>query len=169
MSPGRVFHPVSGPELESWVRHRILEVLRGKAGLVAGGMRRSATLRGLSTKARKPMDTCARYLITYSPYLRYNRYLAKGLPIATGVIEGACRHLVKDRMDVTCARWSLTGAEAVLRLRALRSSRDFDEYWVFHEACEHARIHQARYAGGTVPPTTASIPTRKRAHLKVIK
>ena len=168
-SAGRVFHQKSGPELENWVRHRILEVLRGKAGLIAGGMRRSATRRGLSAKAREPADICARYLLNNSPYLRYNRYLSNGLPIASGVIEGACRHLVKDRMDVTGARWSLTGAEAVLRLRALRSSRDFNEYWGFHEAREHVRIHQARYAGGTVPHTTASIPTRKRAHLKIIK
>ena len=155
--------------MENRVRHRILEVLRGKAGLVAGGMRRSATLRNLPVTTRKPVDTCARYLTTYSPYLRYNRYLAKGMPIATGVIEGACRHLVKDRMEVTGARWGLTSAEAVLRLRALRSSRDFDEYWFFHETREYVRIHQARYAGGTVPATTASTPTRKRAHLKLIK
>jgi len=101
--------------------------------------------------------------------LRYDRYLAKGLPVATGVIEGACRHLVKDRMAVTGARWSLNGAEAVLRLRALRSSRDFDEYWTFHEAREYERNHQALYAGGIVSPTTASFLTVKRNHLKVIK
>ena len=83
-SAGRVFHPESGPELESWVRHRILEVLRGKASLMAGGMRRSATLRGLSANARKPVDICARYLLTYAPYLRYDRYLNQGLPIAQG-------------------------------------------------------------------------------------
>jgi hypothetical protein len=166
---GRVFHPNSGPDLQSWVRYRILEVLRGKAGFVAGGMRRSATLRQLSDEDREPVDTCARYLLTYSPYLRYNHYLAKGLPIATGVIEGACRHLVKDRMDVTGARWSLTGAEAVLRLRALRSSGDFDEYWTFHEAREYERNHRALYAGGIVPPTNASFSTAKRALLKVIK
>ena len=168
-SAGRAFHPESGPELESWVQHRLLEVLRGKASLMAGGMRRSATLRGLSANDRKPVDICANYLLTYAPYLRYDRYLDQGLPIASGVIEGACRHLVKDRMDVTGARWSLSGAEAVLRLRALRSSHDFDEYWPFHETCEHERTHQARYAGGIVPPTTASHPNRKRAHLKVIK
>jgi len=166
---GRAFHPESGPELESWVRHRLLEVLRGKAGLMAGGMRRSATLRGLSPGARKPVDTCARYLCNHSAYLRYDSYLAQGFPIATGVIEGACRHLVKDRMDVTGARWSLTGAEAVLRLRALRSSHDFDEYWIFHETREYERTHQALYASGIVPSTTASFPARKRAHLKVIK
>ena len=166
---GRVFHPASGPELENWVRHRLLETLRGKAVLMAGGMRRSATLRGLSAKAREPMDICARYLSNHAPYLRYDRYLAKGLPVATGVIEGACRHLVKDRMAVTGARWSINGAEAVLRLRALRSSRDFDEYWSFHEAREYERNHQALYAGRIVPPASASLSIIKRDHLKVIK
>ena len=95
---GRVFHPESGPELEGWVGKRILEILRGKAGYMAGGMRRSATLRGLSKKAREAVDACARYLLNHTPYLRYEQYLAQGFPIATGVIEGACRHLVKDRM-----------------------------------------------------------------------
>ncbi|MBC8504109.1 MAG: ISKra4 family transposase [Chloroflexi bacterium] len=165
----RAFHPEPGAELENWVQHRLLEILRGKAGLMAGGMRRSATLRGLSAKAREPVDDCARYLSNHSPYLRYDCYLGKGLPIATGVIEGACRHLVKDRMAVTGARWSLDGAEAVLRLRALRSSRDFDEYWTFHEAREYERNHQTLYAYGIVPRTTASPSTVKRDHLKVIK
>lgn len=166
---GRAFHSASGPELESWVRHRLLEILRGKAGLVAGGMRRSATRRTLSPKAREPVDTCARYLLKYAPYLHYDRYLSQGLPIATGVIEGACRHLVKDRMDVTGARWSLTGAEAVLRLRALRSSHDFDEYWTFHEAKEYERNHRSLYANDIVPPTFKPRQTRKRDHLKAIK
>jgi len=168
---GRVFHPASGPELESWVEYRLLEILRGKAGWVAGGMRRSATRQALSSKEREPVDICATYLLNHSAYLRYDRYLSQGLPVATGVIEGACRHLVKDRMAVTGARWSLTGAEAVLRLRALRSSRDFDEYWAFHEAREYERNHQSFYAGGIVPATTASLatPTRKRNHLKVIR
>ena len=147
----------------------MLETLRGKAGLMAGGMRRSATLRGLSVKAREPVDVCARYLSNHSPYLRYDHYLANGLPVATGVIEGACRHLVKDRMAVTGARWSLNGAEAVLRLRALRSSRDFEEYWTFHEAREYERKHQSLYADGIVPPTIGSRPAYKRTNLKVIK
>ena len=166
---GRVFHPQAGPELESWVRVRILEILRGKAGYVAGGMRRSATRRNLAAADRRPVDTSANYLLTYAPYLKYNHYLAQGFPIATGVIEGACRHLVKDRMEVTGARWSLTGAEAVLRLRALRSSHDFDEYWAFHEAKEYERNHQDRYLDATVPPTTPTRPARKRSQLKRIK
>jgi hypothetical protein len=162
---GRAFHPEAGAELEGWVRIRLREILRGKAGYVAGGMRRSATLRTLGSAERKPVDACANYLLTYAPYLRYNLYLAQGFPIATGVIEGACRHLVKDRMEVTGARWSLNGAEAVLRLRALRSSHHFDEYWSFHEAREYERNHRALYAGGIVPPTLKKPRlTRKRDH-----
>jgi hypothetical protein len=166
---GRVFHSESGPELESWVEDRLLKILEGKAGLMAGGMRRSATRRKLSAEDRKTVDTCAGYLHGHAPYLRYDRYLAQGLPVATGVIEGACRHLVKDRMDVTGARWSLTGAEAVLRLRALKSSHDFEEYWTFHEACEHEKNHKNLYAGGRIPAVISPKQNPKRGHLKVIK
>ena len=167
---GRVFHPQGGRELEDWVDHRILKILEGKAGHVAGGMRRSATKRKLSAEIRKPVDKCARYLSNHLPYLRYDQYLSQGLPIATGVIEGACRHLVKDRMEKTGARWSLTGAEAILSLRALRCSNDFDEYWQFHEAREYERTHQARYAEGIVPKTTRSTPPpKKRVPLRRIK
>ena len=58
-------------------------------------MRRSATRKGLSGKERQLVDKCATYLLNNSPYLRYDRYLAEGVPIGTGVIEGACRHIVK--------------------------------------------------------------------------
>jgi hypothetical protein len=172
---GRSFHPESGSELESWVAHRLLEILRGKAGLMAGGMRRSATRQGLSEKVREPVDICASYLLNHAPYLCYDLFLSQGLPVATGVIEGACRHLVKDRMDVTGARWSLKGAEAVLRLRALKSSHDFEEYWRFHEGCEYERNHKNLYADGKVPSVIrlkqkqSSKQYRKRDHLKVIK
>jgi len=166
---GRAFHPEGSEALEKWVQQRLLETLRGNAGQVAGGMRRSATLRALPSAQRKPVDLCAHYLRTYAPYLKYNLYLAQGFPIATGLIEGACRHLVKDRMDVTGARWSLTGAEAILRLRALRSSQDFDEYWMFHENSEYERNHKNLYANGKVPPTISRPLTHKRPHLKLLK
>ena len=149
------FHDEGSPEAEQWVSERLLQILRGKASLVAGGMRRSATCRGLTDSKRAAVDTCADYLINYGPFLRYDEYLAAGLPIATGVIEGACRHLIQDRMGITGARWSLQGAEAVLRARALRSSGDFDEYWGFHRAAELRRNHLCRYADGQVPETRA--------------
>jgi hypothetical protein len=166
---GRAFHPESGTELEKWVQHRLQKILEGKAGHMAGGMRRSATRKQLNSKERAPVDKCATYLLNKSPYLRYDRYLADGLPIATGVIEGACRHLVKDRMEITGAKWGLQGAEAVLRLRALRASKDFDEYWLFHEECEYKRNHQDHYSDGVVPSTTNSRSAESKAKFRVIK
>ena len=166
---GRAFHPKSGPELEKWVQYRMVKILEGKAGLMAGGMRRSATIKKLTEKEREPVESCANYLKNKAPYLKYHQYLDLGFPIATGVIEGACRHLVKDRMDITGAKWRLASAEAVLRLRALRSSNDFDEYWDFHEACEHKRNHQALYQDGKIPTTKIPQPSSRRGHLKVIK
>lgn len=157
-------------EQDRWTRERLLEILRGKASRVAAGMRRSATLRRMGVE-RKPVDECADYLLHYSPYLQYDKALAEGVPIATGVIEGACRHLIEDRMNLTGARWSLTGAEAVLRLRALRSSDDFDAYWKFHEQQEYQRHHASRYADHcvpeTVPPATTSSP-RSGPALKIV-
>jgi hypothetical protein len=92
------------------------------------------------------VDKCADYLEKYDTLLDYDDFLSQGLPIATGVIEGACRHLIKDRMDLTGARWRLKRAEAVLRIRSLRSSGDFDSYWMFHQARQQERNHSYRYA-----------------------
>ena len=151
----------------------LLEILRGKASLVAAGTRRSATLRAMTAAERQPVDECADYLLHYSPYLQYDKALAAGVPIATGVIEGTCRHLVEDRMNLTGARWSLTGAEAVLRLRALRSSNDFDAYWEFHEQQEYERNHASHYANHRAPETVPSAAflsqPNRRGTLKIIK
>jgi hypothetical protein len=132
---------------EEWVTERASAILQGRSSEVAGGIRRSATKRGFLPEKRKGADACADYLIAKRSMLRYHRYLRDGLPIATGVIEGACRHLIVDRLDITGARWSVRGAEAILRLRSLRSSGDFDDYWGFHVKAEHARNHASRYAG----------------------
>jgi hypothetical protein len=160
------FHPQSSPEAEKWVEDRLLALLSGRAaGEIARSLRGMIVRHGLDAKAAKPVVKCANYLIKNSRWLHYDRALAEGLPIATGVIEGACRHLVQDRMGRTGARWSLTGAEAVLRLRALRASGDFDDYWQFHIAKEHERTHASRYADGAVPnPLPPSRP-----HLRIVK
>lgn len=147
---------------------RLLRVLQSKASHVAAGMRRSATLQGFTKEQRRPIDRCANYLLKYARYMRYDRYLAAGYPIATGVIEGACRYLVKDRMDITGARWSLVGAEAVLRLRALRASGDFDAYWTFHEAQELQRNHLNSYADHVIPPTQLPSELYSKPTLRVV-
>lgn len=139
------FNAAGTPEAEAWVNKRILLILEGKSSDVAAGMRRSATLRGLSKKARKPVDTCANYLLKNRDMLKYDQYLEQGLPIATGAIEGACRYLVKDRMDITGARWGLERAEAILKLRSIKSSEDFASYWKFYKAQSHKRLYASQY------------------------
>ncbi len=136
---------------KAWVNERLLKVLEGKGGDVAAGIRRSATRRALEQSIREPVDQCANYLLKYKAHLRYHHYLQAGLPIATGVIEGACRHLVKDRMEITGAKWRLQGAEAVLKLRALQCSADFDEYWAFHQHQELHRNHASLYTRQHIP------------------
>jgi hypothetical protein len=101
------FHARGSHAAEDWVRERLLEIPRGHCSLVAAGMRRSATLRKLPQADRAPVDTCADYLLKYADFLRYDEYLANGLPIASGVIEGACRYLVQDRMGITGRESSL--------------------------------------------------------------
>jgi hypothetical protein len=133
------FHGEGTEQAERWVMQRALAVLEGKASDVAAGMRRSATRKDLSQQARVPVDKCADYLLKNKDRLDYATALENGWPIATGVIEGACRHLVKDRMEITGARWSLDGAEAVLQLRSLHASGDLADYMAFHRRQERER------------------------------
>ena len=145
------FHHEGDPAAEAWVAGKARAILAGNARRVATSIRRQATTARLSTARRAGADTCATYLTNKTPYLDYPTALADGWPIATGVIEGACRHIVADRLDITGARWGLTGAEAILKLRALRSNGDFDTYWTWHQAQERRRVHQTRYADNALP------------------
>ena len=165
---GIALHGEGEPATERWVSERLLEILRGNSSVVAAGMRRSASLRGMKTNDRLAVDDCADYLLKYRPYLQYHKYLADGLPISTAVIEGACRHLVKDRMDITGACWGLRGAEAVLKLRSLGASRDLEAYWAFHENAEHVRNHLDLYAAAP-PPTVMPLKVVGRAHLSLVR
>ena len=133
------------------MRDKALAVLEGHATDVAAGIRRRATTAKLPTAKRTKAGTCAKYLCNKAPYLDYPTALAAGWPIASGVIEGTCRYLVADRMDITGARWSVDGAEAVLKLRAVRTNGDFDTYWQWHLTKEHERVHQSHYAHGIIP------------------
>lgn len=157
------FNPAGTTEAEEWVTKRLVMLLEGAdPSYVAGGIRRSATL--LAITDRKAADTCANYLTKYRDHIRYGDAIAAGLPIASGVIEGACRYLVRDRMDKTGARWSTKGAEAILQLRALRANGDFDAYWRFHLAAEYERNHASHYAAQTVPN-----PLTTTCHLRRVK
>jgi hypothetical protein len=120
------------------------DLLEGHAPRVVADL--NAHLRARA--ADKPavgLQRAAAYLHAKQPYLNYHIALTLGWPIATGVIEGCCRYLVKDRLDVTGARWSLPGAEAILLLRAVIANGDFDQYWQFHLNREYQRTHVSRY------------------------
>ena len=134
-------HDAGDPAAEDWVAARALAVLAGDSARTAQEITAEAGLAGLTQGRRTGADACARYLNARHEYLRYGQALAEGWPIATGVIEGACRHLIADRLDIGGARWGLDGAEAVLTLRAVISNGDFEEYWRFHLAREHQRLY----------------------------
>ena len=138
------FFAEGDPAVEQWIAKYLRMILRGRANSVAAAIRRSATARKLVKRTN--VDKAASYFLNNQALMRYDEYLRDGLPIGTGVIEGACRYLVKDRMDITGARWSLDGAEAVLLLRSLAVSEDLERYWTFHEAREFERNHRPHYA-----------------------
>lgn len=163
---GKALLPNDKAARHTWVWERLTSILWGEASTVAAGMRRSATMRKLDDRERKDVDVCANYLLKYQAYMRYHLALADGLPIGSGVVEGACRHAVKDRMAVTGARWGLEGGEAVLRLRALRSNGDLDDFFDWKEAREHAEIHLSRYAEAKPPALVG--PGREKPPLRLV-
>jgi hypothetical protein len=136
-------HPQDPEKREQWVRDRTFELMNGNAQNVASGLRRAATRADLDQKKREPVDTAANYIQNNKQRLKYDESLEQGLPIATGVIEGACRHIVKDRMDLTGARWRLKSADAVLKLRSLKASGDLSEYLQLHFLKEEERNYGA--------------------------
>lgn len=118
---------------EAFARDRLLRILQGDAKGVITGLRRMATQHDLHGRPRQEIDTVCGDFEAHRNRMKYDEYLAAGYPIATGVIEGACRHLVKDRMERSGMRWTLEGAQAMLNLRALRQSSYWDQFHQ-HEA-----------------------------------
>jgi hypothetical protein len=144
------FHAPRDPAMEDRVTAQALDILHGRAAEVIARIARLT-----EDHPPKPGGEHAKiirktlhYLTAKQPYLDYPRALAAGWPIATGVIEGACRHLVADRMGITGARWGLQGAQAMLWLRAIAASGDTSAYWHWHIAQEHQRNHLSRYQPG---------------------
>jgi hypothetical protein len=141
------FHPPRDPAMEDWVTAQALDILHGRTADVIARIARLTEEhppRPGSEHAKIIRKTLS-YLRNKQAFMDYPRALANGWPIATGVIEGACRHLVQDRMGITGARWSLPGAQAMLWLRAINASGDTSAYWDWHITREHQRNHLSRY------------------------
>jgi hypothetical protein len=144
------FHAPRDPAAETWVTAQGLDILHGQVPQVISRIRAltAAHPPRPGSEHDKIIARTLTYLTAKTPYLDYPRALAAGWPIATGVIEGACRHLVNDRMGITGARWGLEGAQAILWLRAIRANGDLDTYWAYHIEQEHHRNHLSRYQPG---------------------
>jgi hypothetical protein len=121
---------------EDFVRARLVRVLRGEAGGVIRGLREMATKRGLAGAKRRTVAAVCGYLEANLERLRYDEYLRAGYPIATGVVEGACRHLIKDRMERAGMHWTVVGAQAMLDVRSIYVSglwEAYQQYWIEQE------------------------------------
>lgn len=132
-----------GPQRDPWVRKQTLHILSGQTDQVIAHLRTLAE-HSKRTKAQcKALETAANYFQRNLAYMRYQHYLAQGWPIASGVIEGACRHLVKDRCELSGMRWTKDGAENLLRLRAVAENGDWDAYHHFRRQQRHQRLYHS--------------------------
>lgn len=126
---------------ESWVKEQTLQILSGSTQDVIDELRRLRSLHKCTKAQMESLDTTANYFERNLPYMRYDHYLSMGWPIASGVIEGACRHFVKDRFELSGMRWTQDGAESLLRLRAVSINDDWDDYHDFRKQQRHQQLY----------------------------
>jgi hypothetical protein len=139
-----VFYREGSPEAEAFARQRILRVLQGQVAGVVRGLRAMGTKRGLRGAKKQTLAKACAYLWSNRARMRYDEYLAKGYPIASGVIEGACRHLVKDRMERAGMHWTPAGAQAMLDVRSTYVNGDWEEYQAYRITRETNRLYPHR-------------------------
>jgi hypothetical protein len=139
----KVFH-VHAEHREAFAQDRLLRILQGEVRGVVKGLRRMATERGLRGVELKEIQTVCNYFARNAHRMRYDEYLRAGYPIASGVIEGACRHVIKDRMEQGGMRWTLAGAAAMLNVRAVCASSEWDRFNRWRQAEEAQRVHPHR-------------------------
>jgi len=139
-----LFHREGSDEARDFVRERLLRILQGEAGYVIGGLRQMGTKRGLKGPKLKNLDAICNYLERNRFRMHYNAYLAAGYPIASGVIEGACRYFIKDRMERAGMRWTVPGAQAMLDLRSTYLNGQWEEFQAYHIDQERKRLYPHR-------------------------
>lgn len=139
-----VFCAEKSAAAERFVRERVLKVLEGKVELVIRGLREMGTKRKLASSKKKTLRKVCDYLSNNRDRMRYDEYLVKGYPIASGVIEGACRHLVKDRMERAGMHWTRFGAQAMLDVRSIHTNGDWEQYQTYRIECETRKLYPWR-------------------------
>lgn len=146
----------SQAERERFTYDRLLTILEGGVKSVIRGLRHMATARNLRGEQLKKISTAANYFEAHAERMRYDEYLRAGYPIATGVIEGACRHLVKDRMERSGMRWTISGAKSMLNVRAVHQSGCWKEFHATHQRQECERFHPHRQLLRSYKPFTVA-------------
>jgi hypothetical protein len=139
-----VFHQEGSDEAQDFARERILRVLQGKVKDVIRGLRQMGTKRQLTGAKKKTLRAVCAYLDKNQDRMRYDEHLAAGYPIASGAVEGACRHLVKDRMERAGMHWTIPGAQAMLDVRSIYVSGHWDAYQAYRIECETERLYPER-------------------------
>lgn len=135
------FHGEGSTAAKEFVSHRLQMLLEGKVGYVIGGLRRLCNTHRLKGEKQRRVAAAITYYENNREHMRYDEYLQAGYPIGSGVAEGACRHLVKDRMERTGMRWTVAGAQAMLHLRALYLNGRWDEFIDHHIQTEQTRLY----------------------------
>jgi hypothetical protein len=139
-----LFHPRESDAAKSFVRERLLRILHGHVDGVVRGLRWMGTSSGLRGHKRTKLQTICGYLENNRHRMRYDEYLVCGYPIASGVIEGACRHIVKDRLERTGMNWTIPGAEAMLELRCIHLTDEWDAFVEFRIVRETEHLYPYR-------------------------
>jgi len=128
-------------EAKAFVTARLERILQGKVGRMIGGLKQMATKHNLRGSKKKRLEAVIGYLQNNRRYMAYDEYLANGYPIGSGVAEGACRHLVKDRMEQTGMHWRIEGAQAILDLRAVYLNDEWDDFQRFRIDSERRKLY----------------------------
>lgn len=129
-----VKHKEGSDSCKKYVYEKLLLILQGKVASYIMELQ-SEMLNGNWKKSQKAkFSKVITYLKNHKSYMKYDLYLSEGYPIGSGVVESACSHVVRDRMEISGARWGIGGSESILRLRSLAKSKDLDEYWSFFTA-----------------------------------
>jgi hypothetical protein len=136
------FHTEGSDEAKGFVEQRLRDLLQGRVGYVISGLRRRLKAGKLSGQRRKVVRSALEYLGNNKAHMRYDEYLEAGYPIGSGVAEGACRHLVNDRMEQSGMRWTVDGAQAMLHVRALYLNDQWEEFHEHRVEQEQARLYR---------------------------
>jgi len=137
------FHDEGSPQAREFVTERLKMLLDGRAGRLIGGLKQMLTKQNLSGVKRRCLKQVIGYLERNRKHMRYEICLAKGYPVGSGVIEGACRNLINDRLELTGMSWTLRGAESMMRLRAVHINKDWEAFWKHRRQSERLRLYGA--------------------------